>query len=163
MSSPMFLIIFADFFAVDRKRKRQVELVDHPVSGIVAHGAKQTVGHEGQRTVVVAQSHGSKRNMFHGAFGARPAFDVFANAEYVLDQEKHARDHISHQSLGTKFDRQAEYAGSREQRRDLNAERPERRKREERDKDDRQRSAKQRQQRQKTRILGWGTMVIDWC
>jgi hypothetical protein len=54
-----------------------------------------------------------------------PLFDVLADSEYVLNQEKHARDHISHERLSAEPDRQAEYAGSRQQRGDLNTQGPE--------------------------------------
>jgi hypothetical protein len=56
--------------------------------------------------------------------------------------------------LCAKSNRQAEYARSRQQRRNLNTERPQRRKREDRDKNDGQCRSKQRQQRQKSRVFG---------
>src|SRR6516165_5696312 len=91
--------------------------------------------------------------MLNGALGGRAAFDVFANSEYILDQEEHARNYIPHQALRAETDRQPEYAGTRQQRRDLDAERPQRREREYQQKGDAERSAQQWQQGEEPRAF----------
>jgi hypothetical protein len=59
----------------------------------------------GKRSVLLARLLGCRPHtqMLHRSFGARSAFDAFANSE-------HARDHISHESLCAKSNGQAEYA-----------------------------------------------------
>ena len=54
------------------------------------------------------------------------ALDVFADAERVLGEEEDAGDDVAHQRLRAEAERQADHAGARQQRRDLDAERPQR-------------------------------------
>src|SRR5258706_16739 len=89
----------ADLLALDGDRQRQVELLDPPVARGVAHGAERAVGHEMQRPVVVAQRHAAQRDALDRALAVAAGLDVLADAERVLGQVEHARDHVAHQRL----------------------------------------------------------------
>ena len=72
---------------------------------------------------VVAQLHRAYRNLLDGAHETRIDFNVFANTECVIDQEKQARKNVPDQRLGPEADGDTDNARTGQQRRDINAER----------------------------------------
>ena len=110
---------------------------------------------------MVAQRHGTQRNPLDRAFGGGPAFDVFADAEHVLGEEEDPGEHVAHKRLRPEAHREAHHAGAGQQRRDLDAARPQRRQDKGHGEQHRGGGAQQRQQGQQARIgIGFAVRVV---
>src|SRR3974377_2261045 len=105
---------FADLFAFDRYRQRDLELVDDPVARVVAHTNERSVRHEVQRSVLVAQRYRTEGDALDGALGV-PALDIVADSKYVFDQIVGAAEQVTNQGLRAKADRDADDPGARHQ------------------------------------------------
>ena len=89
------------------------ELVDDPVTAHVLDCPQISERHRAQGAAMVAQLHRAQAKAFDGALVAA-GLDVFADAEGIVEQVEHARDHVLDHRLRAKADGHANHAGARD-------------------------------------------------
>ena len=102
----------------------KVELHHRPVAAKIGDRLDLPERDRVHLTVLVAQPHRAQRHSLDGA--AQPAgVDILADPKRVLHQKEDARDHIAHQALRAKADRDADDTEPGEERADVKTERRE--------------------------------------